>query len=120
MRRGRAAIRLSPREPLLYVAALPLSFACLMAGQHEEAIVQARKAIDGNPRLALARFVLAAALARIGQAVEAAEAAGRLREVAPRFRAGTLRRGPGRARQARVRGALPGLRQSSTLGACRR
>ena len=63
-----------------------------MAGRHEEAIVQARKAIDGNPRLALARFVLAAALARIGQAVEAGQAVGGLREVAPRFRAGTLRR----------------------------
>jgi len=86
------AIRLSPREPLLYLAALPLAIACLMAGRHEEAVTQARKAIEGNPRLALAHFVLAAALARIGQGGEAREAVGRLREVASHFRAGTLRR----------------------------
>src|SRR5712671_1068339 len=86
------AIRLSPREPLLYLASLPLAIACLVAGRHEEAVAQARKAIDGNPRLALARFVLAAALARTGQGGEAEEAVGRLRQVAPRFRAGTLRR----------------------------
>jgi adenylate cyclase len=86
------AIRLSPREPLLYLAALPLAIACLMAGRHEEAVAQARKAIEGNPRLALAHFVLAAALARIGQGGEAREAVGCLREVASCFRAGTLRR----------------------------
>ena len=86
------AIRLSPREPLLYLASLPLAITCLVAGRHEQAIVQARKAIDGNPRLALARFVLAAALARIGQGGEAEEAVGRLRQTAPRFRAGTVRR----------------------------
>ena len=86
------AIRLSPREPLLYLAALPLAIACLAAGRHEEAAAQARKAIDGNPRLALAHFVLAAALARLGQRGEAGEAVARLQEVAPGFRAGTLRR----------------------------
>ena len=86
------AIRLSPREPLLYLASLPLAITCLVGGRHEQAIVQARKAIDGNPRLALARFVLAAALARIGQGGEAEEAVGRLRQTAPRFRAGTVRR----------------------------
>jgi adenylate cyclase len=65
------AMRLSPREPLVYLAALPLAIACLMDGRHEQAVAQARKAIDGNPRLALARFVLAAALALIGQSGEA-------------------------------------------------
>jgi adenylate cyclase len=85
-------IRLSPREPLLYLAALPLSMACLMAGRHEEAVAHARKALEANPRLALARYVLAAALARAGQSGEATEAVERLQEVAPRFRAGTLHR----------------------------
>jgi adenylate cyclase len=85
-------IRLSPREPLLYLAALPLSMAYLMAGRHEEAVAHARKALEANPRLALARYVLAAALARAGQSGEATEAVERLQEVAPRFRAGTLHR----------------------------
>jgi adenylate cyclase len=86
------AIRLSPREPLLYLAALPLAITCLIAGRHEEAIAQARRAIDGDPRLSLAHFVLAAALARAGTEGEAGQAVGRLRQVAPRFRAATLRR----------------------------
>lgn len=86
------ATRLSPREPLLYAAALPLALACLMAGQHEQAVAHARKAIDRNPRLALAHFVLAVALARIGNGGAAEEAVRRLRQVAPGFHAGTLRR----------------------------
>lgn len=89
---GAKATRLSPREPLLFLAMLPLAIACLMTGQHERAIAHARNAIDGNPRLALAHFMLAAALAHIGQPGAAAGAVARLREVAPRFGAATLRR----------------------------
>jgi adenylate cyclase len=86
------AMRLSPLEPLIYHAAFALASACLFMGRDEDAEVQARKAIDGNPNFALAYCVLAIASARLGRSAEAGQVIGRLIAVAPRFGLGTLRR----------------------------
>jgi tetratricopeptide (TPR) repeat protein len=95
------AIRLSPLEPLIYVASFALAFALLMIGRAEEAIGPARKAIEGNPNFAFSHLVLAIACARLNRREEAEQAAHQLLRVAPRFRIATLRAIPS------ARSALP-------------
>jgi adenylate cyclase len=86
------AMRMSPLEPLLYHAAFALSLACLLTDRNDEAVANARKAIDGNRNFAFAHCVLALACIRLGRRDEAVQAVRRLLDVAPRFRIGTLRR----------------------------
>jgi adenylate cyclase len=86
------AIRLSPLEPLNYYAAFALGSAYLFTGRDEEAVINARKAIDGNPKFAFAHCLLALACARLGQTSDALTALRGLLEVAPQFRIGMLRR----------------------------
>jgi len=85
------AMRLSPLEPLIFVAAFALAFALLMIGRAEEAIGPARKAIEGNPNFAFSYLVLAIACARLNRREEAEQAAHQLLRAAPRFRIATLR-----------------------------
>ncbi len=86
------ALRVSPRDPLVYHATFALAFACLLAGRHEEAALHARRAIEGNAQFAFAYCVLAVASVRLDRRREAREALVRLSRVAPSFRIGTLRR----------------------------
>ncbi len=86
------AVRLSPLEPLVYHAAFALAFACLLTGRTEEAVAQARRAIDGNRNFAFAYCVLALGCARLGHAEEAAQTVRRLVRAAPGFHIGSLRR----------------------------
>jgi tetratricopeptide (TPR) repeat protein len=86
------AIHLSPLEPFNYYAAFALGLAYLFTGRDEEAIINARKAIDGNPKFALAHCLLALACARVGNSKEALKALRSLLEVVPQFRIGMLRR----------------------------
>src|SRR5262249_49854198 len=85
------AVRLSPLEPLIYVAAFALAFALLMTGRAEEAMPPARRAIEGNRNFASSSFVLALACARLNRREDAEQAVHQLLRVAPRFRIGTLR-----------------------------
>ena len=85
------AVHLSPTEPLIYVATFAFSFACLRTARAEEAVVQARKAIDGNRNFAFSYVVLALACAELGRHEEAAQAISQLRAKAPGFRSRTLR-----------------------------
>jgi len=84
------AMRLSPREPLLYLATFALALACLLTGRNEEAVTHARKAIDGNRNFAFAYCVLALGCARLGRREEAAETVRRLVSAAPSFRLGAF------------------------------
>jgi adenylate cyclase len=86
------AIHLSPLEPFNYYAAFALGLAYLFTGRDEEAMINARKAIDGNPKFALAHCLLALACARVGNSKEALKALRSLLEVVPQFRIGMLRR----------------------------
>lgn len=86
------AIHLSPLEPLNYYGAFALGLACLFTGRDEEAVISARKAIDGNPKFAFGHCLLALACARLGQTGAALKALRGLVEVAPQFRIGMLRR----------------------------
>jgi adenylate cyclase len=86
------AIHLSPLEPLIYHAAFALALACLFTGRNEEAVTNARKAIEGNRNFGFPYCVLALACTRLGQREEAVQAVRRLIGVAPSFRIGTLRK----------------------------
>jgi tetratricopeptide (TPR) repeat protein len=86
------ALQLSPLEPLVYHASFALALACLLSGRTEEAVAQARKAIEGNRNFALPYCVLAMASARIGPPDEAAQAGRQLARIAPQFRLGSLRK----------------------------
>jgi len=86
------AIRLSPLEPLNHYAAFALGLAYLFTGRDEEAAINARKAIDGNPNFAFSHCLLAIACAHLGQTSDALKALRALLEVAPQFRIGMLRR----------------------------
>src|SRR6516165_5541176 len=80
------ALQLSPLEPLVYYAAFALSVAFLLTGRTEEAIAQARKAIDGNRNFAFPYCVLAICCNRLGRAEEAQLAVRRLLRAAPSYR----------------------------------
>ena len=86
------ALRLSPLEPLIYVAAFALALAYLLTGRAEEAVVQARKAIEGNRNFSFPYCVLALGCARMGRREEAEQAIRQLLRIAPRFRIGTVRK----------------------------
>jgi tetratricopeptide (TPR) repeat protein len=86
------ALQLSPLEPLVYHAAFALALACLLSGRAEEAVMHARKAIEGNRNFDFPYCVLALGFARLGRADEATQAVRRLVRVAPGFRLASLRR----------------------------
>jgi adenylate cyclase len=88
------AMRLSPSEPLIYLAAFACALACLSAGRPEEAIGHARKAIEGNRSFAFSYGVLALACARLNRREEAEETVRELLRLAPRFHLDALRRVP--------------------------
>ena len=67
------AIRLSPRDPLLYVFHLQIGFALSLLRQDEEAIEWLRRAVAGAPQWPLPRAFLAAALTLTGHEAEARE-----------------------------------------------
>ncbi|MCA1441813.1 tetratricopeptide repeat protein [Ensifer sp. IC4062] len=65
------AIRLSPRDPMLFRAQAGLAFSHLLQRQFEEAITWGWKAIEGNPNFTPTHRALAAALAHAGRIQEA-------------------------------------------------
>src|SRR5262249_21463306 len=67
------AMRLSPRDPLLYVFHLHKGFALALLHQDDQAIEWLRRAVAGAPQWPLPQALLAAALAEAGQEVKARE-----------------------------------------------
>ena len=61
------ALRLSPRDPLVYLWCMYAGWAKLYLGEEEEALAWLRRSIETNRNLPLSRFFLAAALARLGR-----------------------------------------------------
>jgi TolB-like protein len=79
------AMRLSPRDPLLYSWYMFLGIADLCLGQLDRAADHLRKATELNPQHANCAYYLAAALALAGCDAEAAAACAAGRHLAPSF-----------------------------------
>ncbi len=78
------AERLSPRDPILWASTVVHALACVLSGDHEEALRWARKTIQ-NPRAKgyWPHSVHAAVLAHLGRLDEAREAVGAALEAMP-------------------------------------
>ena len=79
------AIRLSPRDPLLFHWHYVIGVADIYILRVVRALESLRKSIEINPNWALSQFVLAAALALAGLLADAAETCAIARRLAPNF-----------------------------------
>jgi TolB-like protein/class 3 adenylate cyclase len=82
---GGRAVRLSPFDPLGFLAFDGISLGHFIRGRYSEAADAARKAIQVNPLFSVNYVCLIAALARLGQTADAKSAAARLIELQPSF-----------------------------------
>ena len=82
---GERAVRLSPFDPLSFLAFDGISLGHFIRGRYFEAADAARKAIQVNPLFSVNYVCLIAALARLGQTADAKSAAARLIELQPSF-----------------------------------
>ena len=82
---GERAVRLSPFDPLGFLAFDGISLGHFIRGRYSEAADAARKAIQVNPLFSVNYVCLVAALARLGQTADAKSAAARLIELQPSF-----------------------------------
>jgi TolB-like protein/class 3 adenylate cyclase len=65
------ALRLSPRDPLVYLWCMYAGWGNLCLGKDEEAVTWLRRSIESNRNFSISRFFLAAALALLGRSAEA-------------------------------------------------
>src|SRR5262249_45247231 len=79
------AIRLSPRDPLLFHWHFFIGVADVYLGRVVHGLESLRKSVEINPNWGLSQFVLAGALALAGLLSEAAEACAIARRLAPNF-----------------------------------
>jgi TolB-like protein len=79
------AIRLSPRDPLLFRWHFFVGLADIYLGRVVRGIESMRKSVEINPNWGLSQFVLAGALALAGLLAEAAEVCAIARRLAPNF-----------------------------------
>jgi TolB-like protein/Flp pilus assembly protein TadD len=85
------AIRLSPCDPLLGAWYCTLGVADLHIGRLDHAVRRLQKSVDLHPAFEISHFYLAAALAEIGHAAEAASACSKGLSLAPTFHLGKFR-----------------------------
>jgi tetratricopeptide (TPR) repeat protein len=91
--RAERALRVSPLDPLHYLAYNALAVSCLALGRYEESRDAARLSVQLNPQFAACHLFLTAALVRLGDEVEAKQAAQRALALDPAF---SIRRLSGR------------------------
>ncbi len=106
---GERAVRLSPFDPLGFLALDGISLGHFMRGRHAEAADAARKAIQVNPLFSVNYICLVAALVGLGQTADAKSAAARLIELQPTFSIG---------RQCAAVGVVPSLTAALTSAVC--
>ena len=106
---GERAVRLSPFDPLGFIALSGISVGHFMRGRNAEAADAARKAIQVNPLFSINYMCLVAALARLGQTEAAKAAAARLLELQPSFSI---------SRQCAAVGVVPSLAAALTEAVC--
>jgi tetratricopeptide (TPR) repeat protein len=106
---GERAVRLSPFDPLGFLAFDGISLSHFIRGRNSEAADAARKAIQVNPLFSVNYICLVAALARLGQMEDAKSAAARLIELQPSFSI---------SRQCAAVGVVPSLTAALTNAVC--
>jgi adenylate cyclase len=79
-------VRVSPRDPLLFVTFTGMAIALIELGRFDEAVEIANRALRQNQTYAFTYLSLAVALAHLGRQAEASEAVARLLELNPGFR----------------------------------
>jgi len=79
------AMRLSPRDPLLFHWHFIIGISDLYLGRVVRAVKHLRKSVELNPSWSLSNFCFAGALALAGLLAEAAEACAAARRLAPNF-----------------------------------
>jgi tetratricopeptide (TPR) repeat protein len=79
------AMRLSPRDPLLFHWYFIIGVADVYLGRVVHGLENLRKSVEINPNWGLSQFVLAGALALAGLLAEAAEVCAVARRLAPNF-----------------------------------
>jgi TolB-like protein/class 3 adenylate cyclase/Tfp pilus assembly protein PilF len=89
-RHTEASLRLSPFDPLRFIAVTASAAAKLAAGEPETALASARRALEASPTFAPALAVVVMCLVRLGRIEEARAAVRRLLEIAPDTRIATL------------------------------
>jgi adenylate cyclase len=80
-----SAMRLSPKDPLVFWTYHALAMAHFTEGRDEEAVIWARRSLAHNPEFAFGYRTLATALAHAGQLDAAREALARATELEPNF-----------------------------------
>ena len=80
------ALRLSPFDPVAYVAHIALGHVAVVEGHYDEAASHYAKAVQANPRFSVAYFCQAIALALAGHVEEAGPIVRQLLELSPGFR----------------------------------
>ena len=88
IRRVEEGLRLSPFDPLVFLAHTGLNLAHYVAGRYDEAARWGRKAAEQNPHYTANLRLLAASLAAAGSADEAREVGQSLLEADPTFKVG--------------------------------
>jgi TolB-like protein len=79
------AMRLSPRDPLLFLWHFFIGVADIHLGRMAHALESLRKSVEINPKWGLSQFVLAGALGLAGLLAEAAEVCAVAQRLAPNF-----------------------------------
>jgi TolB-like protein len=85
------AMRLSPRDPLLFLWHFYIGVADIHRGRVVQPLESLRKSVEINPNWGLSQFVLAGALGLAGLLAEAAEVCNVARRLAPNFTIAKLR-----------------------------
>ena len=80
------ALRLSPFDPVAFVAHIALGHVAVVEGHYDEGASHYAKAVQANPRFSVAYFCQAIALALAGRAEEAGPIVRQLLELSPDFR----------------------------------
>jgi adenylate cyclase len=103
------AVRVSPVDPVLYLAFATMGIALIELGRFDEAIVAGKKAQRRNPSHGAVYRCLASAFAHLGRDAEAREARARLLEVDPNF---TITRWIARGGRSNSKLLIEGLRKA--------
>ncbi len=82
---GEEAIRLSPRDPMIYSPHCSITFGHIVRGEDEAAFVAAQKTMQANPTWTTAHLLMAATQGRLGHTSGAKLSARRVRELQPDF-----------------------------------
>jgi TolB-like protein/Tfp pilus assembly protein PilF len=106
------ALRISPRDPLLWNYHNHMAMAAAVASRDEEAIEWARKAVQGNPRFAGGHRTLAARFAHLGRTDDARAALEKLREILPDLNIAQARENLPIKHEADLERYLDGLRKA--------